>query len=191
MYLKINKIKIFIIIFFSFVASATYYLSSISNLNEKKIFNYTIILKPNNILMYNNFGFFEKRNLILHSEFINLFLDKINKLETKKICEIKKLNSKKIMFFDYYLGIEKSLNENLKINFNADDICFNKIKLIIYETQKELFNNYILQLNQNQFSQGFFYDQLKFISLQIDNKIKNLDLNFYFEKKEINKKNIF
>ena len=61
MYLKNKKIKIFIIILFSFVASAIYCLSSISNLNEKKFFNYTIILKPNNIIMFNNFNFFEKK----------------------------------------------------------------------------------------------------------------------------------
>lgn len=188
MYLKNKKIKIFIIILFSFVASAIYYLSSISNLNEKKFFNYTIIIKRNNILMFNTFGFLEKKAPILDSEFIDLFLNKINKQEIEKICEIKKLNSKKIMFFDYYLGIEKSLNENLKINFNADDICFNKIKLIINETQKELLNNYILELNENQFSQGFFTDQLKFISLQLNNKIKNLESYSEFKKKEINKK---
>jgi hypothetical protein len=188
MYLKNKKIKIFIIILFSFVASAIYYLSSISNLNEKKFFNYTIIIKPNNIIMFNNFGFLEKKNIISHSEFIDLFLSKINQLETKKICEIKKLNNKKNMFFDYYLSIDKSLNENLKINFNADDICFDKIKLIIYETHKELLNNYIFELNTNQFSQGFFADQLKFISLQIKDKINNLEFNFSSQKKEINKK---
>jgi hypothetical protein len=188
MYQKINKIKIFIIIFFSFVASATYYLSSISNLSEKKIFNYTIIIKPSNIFMFTNFGFLEKKPIFLDSEFIDLFLIEINKQETKKICEIKNLYNKKIILFDYYLGIKKSLNENLEINFSADDICFNKIKLIIYETQKELLNNFILQLNINQFSQGYFAEQLKFISLQVNNKIKNLELNFDFKKKEINKK---
>jgi len=188
MYLKNKKIKIFIIIFFSFVASATYYLSSISNLNEKKFFNYTIIIPPQNILMVNNFGSVEKKKIFLHSEFIDLFLNKINQVEIEKICEIKNLNSKKITFFDYYLGIETSLNENLKINFNADDICFDKIKLIIYETQKELMNNLIFDLNTNEFSHGFFADQLKLISLQLKNKINNLGLNLNFQKIEINKK---
>jgi len=188
MYLKNKKIKIFIIILFSFVASAIYYLSSISNLSQKKFFNYTIIIQPFNILMGNNSGFFEKKNIILHSEFIELFLNKINQPEIKKICEIKILNSKKITFFDYYLGIEKSLNENLNINFNADDICFDKIKLITYQTQKELLNSLIFDLNINQFSNSIFADQLKLINLQVKHQIENLELNFKFKKIEINKK---
>lgn len=186
MYLKNKKIKIFIIILFSFAVSSTYYLSSISNLNEKKLFNYKIIIKPINIIIYGNLGFNEKK-IFQDSEFIDLLLKKINKIE-KKICEIEKVNNKKITFFDYYLSIDKSLSENFEISFNADDICFNKIKLIIYETQKELLNKYKYEQFINQLPQGLLNDQLKFTTLQVNNKIKDLEFYSFSEKKEINKK---
>ena len=127
-----EKNKIYFIIFFSIVISSIYYFSFVPNLNEKKIYKFTIIVKPINIVMLDVEGrHIAKKLLLSHSEFISLFLNKIEKNEIKKICEIKKISKKKILSFDYYLHIEKTLNEHLQINFNADDICFKKIKLII------------------------------------------------------------
>lgn len=184
-----EKNKIYFIIFFSIVISSIYYFSFVPNLNEKKIYKFTIIVKPINIVMLDiEARYMQKKILLSHSEFISLFLDKIEKKEIKKICEIKNISSKKILTFDYYLHIEKTLNENLEINFNADDICFKKIKLTIYETQKELLNDFNSALNMNLFTQGQLYDYIKFYNLQINDKIKNLENYSEFKKNEINKK---
>jgi hypothetical protein len=182
-----EKNKIYIIIFFSIAISSIYYFSFVPNLNEKKIYKFTIIIKPINIFAISTEGYIQKKPALSHSEFISLFLNKIDKDETKKICKIKNIKSKKFMFFDYYLHIEKSLNEHLEINFNAEDICFNKIKLTIYETQKELLNDFNSSLNIDLLPQGTYLGVLKFYKLQINDKIKILESYTEFKKKEINK----
>jgi len=180
-----EKNKIYFIIFFSIVISSTYYFLFVPNLNEKKIYKFTIIVKPINIVTLDlERGGITKKLLLPHSEFISLFLNKIEKNEIKKICEIKNISSKKILTFDYYLHIEKTLNEHLQINFNADDICFKKIKLIIYETHKELLNGFNSTLNMY-LSQGLLYDYIKFYNLQINDKIKNLENFLNLKRKRL------